>query len=50
MRSALLKPLFVVIPAAAIIVAVLYLVYRLIDPLPPRHLAIAAGPARSFAH
>jgi hypothetical protein len=35
------------IPAAAMVVAVLYIVYRLIDPLPPRHLAIAAGPTGS---
>jgi uncharacterized protein len=47
MRSASLKSLFVVIPVAAIVGAVLYIVYRLIDPLPPRHLAIAAGPAGS---
>ncbi len=47
MRSALLKSLFVMIPAAAMVVAVLYIVYRLIDPLPPRHLAIAAGPTGS---
>jgi hypothetical protein len=47
MRSALLKSLFVVIPPAAIVIAILYVVYRLIDPLPPHHLAIAAGPAGS---
>lgn len=31
------------IPWAAIVLAVLYIAYRLVDPLPPRHLAIAAG-------
>jgi TRAP-type uncharacterized transport system substrate-binding protein len=32
-----------VIPLAAIVLAALYVTYRLVDPLPPRHLAIAAG-------
>jgi hypothetical protein len=32
---------------AAIAIAVIYVIYRWIDPLPPRHLAIAAGPAGS---
>ena len=36
-------PLIIVLPAAVIVVAALYLTYRLVDPLPPRHLAIAAG-------
>ncbi|HXX83992.1 MAG TPA: TAXI family TRAP transporter solute-binding subunit [Casimicrobiaceae bacterium] len=36
------KPVFVALLPAAIALA-LYLVYRLIDPLPPRHFAIAAG-------
>jgi hypothetical protein len=36
-------PLVVVIPSAAIVLAVLYVAYRFVDPLPPRHLAIAAG-------
>jgi uncharacterized protein len=36
-------PLVIVIPSAAIVLAVLYATYRLVDPLPPRHLAIAAG-------
>jgi TRAP-type uncharacterized transport system substrate-binding protein len=31
------------IPWAAIVLAVLYTAYRLIDPFPPRQLAIAAG-------
>jgi len=36
-----------VAPSAAIVLAVLYVAYRWIDPLPPRHLAIAAGPVAS---
>jgi uncharacterized protein len=40
-------PLLIVIPSAAIVLAVLYVTYRLVDPLPPRHLAIAAGMAGS---
>jgi TRAP-type uncharacterized transport system substrate-binding protein len=36
-------PLVIVILSAAIVLAVLYVIYRLVDPLPPRHLAIAAG-------
>ena len=40
-------PLVIVIPLAAIVLAVLYVTYRLVDPLPPRHLAIAAGMAGS---
>jgi hypothetical protein len=40
-------PLLVLIPALAVIVAALYISYRFIDPLPPRHLAIAAGAAGS---
>jgi uncharacterized protein len=32
---------------AVIVLAVLYVGYRLLDPLPPRHLAIAAGAAGS---
>ena len=34
-------------PSAAIVLAVLYVAYRWIDPLPPRHLVIAAGPVAS---
>jgi hypothetical protein len=41
------SPLIVVIVSAAIVVAALYVTYRLVDPLPPRHLAIAAGAAGS---
>src|SRR5262245_51804196 len=40
-------PLIIVIPLAAIVLAALYGAYRLVDPLPPRHLAIAAGAAGS---
>ena len=39
--------LIIVISSAAIVLAVLYVTYRLVDPLPPRHLAIAAGAAGS---
>src|SRR5215207_4943665 len=41
------KPLVIVLPWTAIVLAVLYIAYRLVDPLPPRHLAIAAGAAGS---
>jgi uncharacterized protein len=47
MRYKLWKPLVIVLPWTAIVLAVLYIVYRLVDPLPPRHLAIAAGMAGS---
>jgi hypothetical protein len=40
-------PLFIVIGPAAVVIAGLYLTYRLVDPLPPRHFAIAAGLAGS---
>jgi TRAP-type uncharacterized transport system substrate-binding protein len=39
-------PLVIVIWLAAI-VAALYVAYRFVDPLPPLHLAIAAGVAGS---
>ena len=45
MRSRL--SLIIVIGLAAIVVAASYVVFRLVDPLPPRHFAIAAGPAGS---
>ena len=35
--------LFIVISSAVIVLAGLFVIYRLVDPLPPRHLAIAAG-------
>ncbi len=37
------KPAVLLIPWAIIVLASLYLTYRLVDPLPPRHFAIAAG-------
>src|SRR6516225_7568166 len=37
------KPLVIVIPSAAIVLAVLYMTYRFIDPIPPRHFVISAG-------
>jgi hypothetical protein len=39
--------LVIVIASAAFVVVALWVAYRLIDPLPPRHLAIAAGMAGS---
>ncbi len=47
MRPRSWKPLVIVLPWTAIVLAVLYLIYRLVDPLPPRQLAIAAGAAAS---
>jgi hypothetical protein len=41
------SPLIVVISSVAIVLAALYVTYRWVDPLPPRHLAIAAGMAGS---
>jgi uncharacterized protein len=41
------KPLIIVLPWTAIVLAALYVTYRLVDPLPPRQLAIAAGAAGS---
>ena len=41
------SPLIILTLSAAIVVAALYGAYRLVDPLPPRHLAIAAGAAGS---
>ena len=37
------KPSLILLSSAAIVLAVLYITYRWVDPLPPRHLAIAAG-------
>jgi hypothetical protein len=45
MRSRL--PLALVIALATIVVTALYIIYRLVDPLPPRRFAIAAGAAGS---
>jgi TRAP-type uncharacterized transport system substrate-binding protein len=36
-------PLLILTSSAVIVCAALYVTYRLIDPLPPRHLVIAAG-------
>ena len=41
------KPLVIVIPSAAIVLAVFYMTYRFIDPIPPRHFVMAAGMAGS---
>jgi hypothetical protein len=41
------KPFVIVIPSAATVLAVLYMTYRFIDPIPPRHFMIAAGMAAS---
>ena len=47
MRPTFWKPLVVAVSSAAMVLAVLYIAYRWVDPLPPRHLTIAAGPAES---
>src|SRR4029450_5103961 len=41
------SPLIIVTLSAATVLAALYGAYRLVDPLPPRNLAIAAGAAGS---
>jgi len=41
------SPLVIAIVLAAFVLAAFYVIYRLVDPLPPRHLAIAAGIAGS---
>jgi TRAP-type uncharacterized transport system substrate-binding protein len=41
------EPLLVALLATAMVLAVFYILYRLIDPLPPRRLVIAAGMAGS---
>jgi TRAP-type uncharacterized transport system substrate-binding protein len=43
MWRTLWKPLVIVLPWTAIVLAVLYIIYRVVDPLPPRHFTIAAG-------
>ena len=40
-------PLLIVISSAAVVLAALYVSYRLVDPLPPHRLTIAAGMAGS---
>jgi TRAP-type uncharacterized transport system substrate-binding protein len=47
MRPGWWKPLFVLIPSAAVALVLLYSSYRWVDPLPPHRFAIAAGPAGS---
>jgi uncharacterized protein len=37
------KPSLIVVPSTVIILASLYMTYLFMDPLPPRHLVIAAG-------
>src|SRR5438046_6726099 len=41
------KPLVIVLASATIDLALLYITYRLVDPLPPHHFTIAAGAAGS---
>ena len=41
------SPIVIVMVSAAFVLAALYVIYRLVDPLPPRHLTIAAGIAGS---
>ena len=41
------KPFALVLPVAAIALGLSYATYRWVDPLPPRHLTIAAGAAGS---
>src|SRR5215813_1235224 len=41
------KPLVVAVSSVAMVLGVLYIAYRWVDPLPPRHLTIAAGPVES---
>ena len=43
MRSTLSKPLVIAFASATIVLAVVYIIYRLVDPLPPHHFTIAAG-------
>lgn len=43
MRPKLWKPAGLTILWATIVLAVLYIAYRLVDPFPPRHFTIAAG-------
>lgn len=37
------SPLVIVMIPAVFVLAALYVIYRVVDPLPPRHLVIAAG-------
>ena len=47
MRRKLSRPLVIVLASAAIALGLLYIIYRLVDPLPPHHFTIAAGAAGS---
>src|SRR4030095_10824472 len=47
MWSRLSKPLVTAFASATIALALLYIIYRLVDPLPPHHFTIAAGTAGS---
>jgi TRAP-type uncharacterized transport system substrate-binding protein len=47
MLRKLSKPSIIVLASAAIALALLYITYRLVDPLPPHHFKIAAGAAGS---
>ena len=42
--------LVILVSSAAIVFGALYAIYRLVDPLPPRHLIIAASTAGSGYH
>src|SRR6266480_5657298 len=41
------KPLVIVLASATMVLAGLYIICRLVDPLPPHHFTIAAGAAGS---
>jgi TRAP-type uncharacterized transport system substrate-binding protein len=43
MWSSLSKPLVIAFASAMIVLAVVYIIYRVVDPLPPHHFTIAAG-------
>lgn len=42
-QTLIVKPWVIVLASAIIVLALLYMAYRLVDPLPPSHFAIAAG-------
>jgi uncharacterized protein len=41
------QPILAAISSAGIALLIAYVIYRVLDPLPPRHITIAAGPAGS---
>src|SRR6185369_15579352 len=47
MRRKLSKPVIIALTSATTALAVLYILYRLVDPLPPHRFTIAAGSAGS---